>query len=109
MEVVMRVIPTTILAASSIICGCTDVQHRQYGAPDAGGSNTPHECDNPEVVVRDITIQSTEGFSGLPTDCWALTGKLRLIGPNITTLAPLGKLAAVTSLEVSGTKLTSFD
>lgn len=102
---------STTLVMCSALAACAQVGERGgFSGPDAGsGSSTTRTCDNLETVTGDLTITGTTGFSGLPSSCWELTGKLTLRGPAITSLDKLGDLRTVASLELDSTALTRID
>lgn len=85
--------------------------------PDRDPDRDPKtgECDlsddSIKVVEKNYTFKSNAEIedADLPSGCWDLDGTLRLESPNVTSLAKLGKLAAVTNLELINTKLTKLD
>lgn len=106
--------PTLLALLSSSLVACV--------APvgGGGGDRTPIDSDNKSVcatkpassvkaVTDDITIRTATDWDDLPTGCWDLDGKLTLEGDAVTSIAKLDHLVAVTSLEISGTKLASLD
>lgn len=83
---------------------------RGRGSNAAKDPHSDHgDCDDPERVSSPITIRSAADFDKLPKGCWDLWAKLRLEGPAITSLAGLGDLIAVDSIELVDTGLISFD
>jgi hypothetical protein len=106
---------TTIkaLLCSLLATACAPIGERGGNdGPDAGvsdGGSASTVCDNYEQRTLDLTISGDSGFSGLPTKCWKLVGKLTLSGPAVTSLAKLGDLREVRDLVIDNTGLTKLD
>ncbi len=81
---------------------------KRCGRTDAGTA-TERTCDDPEEVVRDLTIRDATDLEGLPSGCWSLNGDLRVEGGSITTLAGLGELIEVNDLSIVDSSLSSID
>jgi len=83
------------------------------GSSRGGDDDDDGECDldTAKVVEKNLDLRSAGDIDDakLPSGCWDLHGTLRIESPNVTTLAGLGKLAAVTNLELVNTKLTTLD
>jgi hypothetical protein len=111
-ESTMRITIKALLC-SLLATACAPIGERGGDiGPDAGTSgdgSASTVCDNYESKTMDLTISGDSGFTGLPSKCWKLVGKLTLNGPAITTLAKLGDLREVRDLVVDGTALTKFD
>ncbi|MBV8757486.1 MAG: hypothetical protein JO257_09435 [Deltaproteobacteria bacterium] len=102
---------TTQLLLCSLLAACAQVGGgggRYYGSPDAGSGSSARTCDDLVSVPGDMTITGSSGFTGLPTGCWELGGKLTLRGPAISSLDKLGDLRTVGSLEIDSTELSSI-
>jgi hypothetical protein len=103
-----------VLLCSLLATACAPIGERggNNDGPDAGtsdGGSASTACDNYEQRTLDLTISGDSGFTGLPTKCWKLSGKLTLSGPAVTSLAKLGDLREVTDLVIDGTGLTKLD
>ncbi len=105
----LTTLPALTLGLASLTACVAPVGGDQSGR----GRNPTGECDldSAKVVTKDLTLRSAEDIdeANLPGGCWDLDGTLRIESPNITSLAGLGKLAAVTNLELVNTKLTKLD
>lgn len=107
---------TTIMAVlSSFVAACAPLGNPGGGGyddgPDGGvdGGAVGGPCDDLVTKTMALNITGSAGFTGLPTTCWRLNGKLTLSGPAVTSVAKLGDLRGVTDLEIADTDLTSFD
>ncbi|HEY1556842.1 MAG TPA: hypothetical protein VGF94_18530 [Kofleriaceae bacterium] len=102
---------TTLLtvACSLLAPACMDVPHADYHYGADAGSGSATSCTNPELVVQDLEVDGNAAPDGAPTGCWTLQGKLIVTGSAVTSLANLGQLQGVQSLELANTGLTSFD
>lgn len=79
---------------------------------DEGGdrpTKTETGCKDPDVVSEPMTIRSDADFAEIPNRCWQLLSTLRIEGPNVTSLAKLGKLEGVDNLEIVDTALKAID
>lgn len=103
------------LLATVLAAGCVG----NVGGGDAArgrgqGSNVENaagdgDCAEPQKLTTAVTIRSQADFDKLPKACWDLWAKLRIEGPAVTSLAPLGKLVAVDSIELVDTNLATID
>jgi hypothetical protein len=104
-EMTMR---TTLLTVALLAPACMDVPHADYNfTPDAGSGSAT--CTNPELVVQDLQVDGNAAPDGVPSGCWTLQGKLLVTGSSVSSLANLGQLQSVQSLEIANSALTSFD
>ena len=71
--------------------------------------NEPSGCEDPTEVTTPITIRSDADFAQVPKTCWDLFAKLRIEGPNVASLAKLGRLKGVDDLELVDTNLVTID
>jgi len=106
---------TTIqaLLCSVLASACAPIgepgSHNNDG-PDAGVDGAASTvCDNYETKTMDLNVSGDSSFSGLPSKCWKLNGKLTLSGPAVTSLAKLGDLREVKDLVIDNTALTKLD
>jgi hypothetical protein len=114
-ESTMRITTKALLCSltSLLATACAPIGERgdDNDGPDAGtdGGSASTVCDNYEQRSLDLTISGDAGFTGLPTKCWKLNGRLTLTGPAVTSLAKLGDLREVSDLVIDGTALTKLD
>lgn len=104
----MRTTLTAMLCSLATACAPIGERGSDDEGPDAGVGSASATCDQIETKTMDISISGTAGFSGLPTRCWKLNGKLTLAGA-MTSLDKLGDLREVRDLVIDGTDLAKFD
>lgn len=104
-----RSLATLLLLAASACVG-------EVGGGDAGRTRKPKTTDEQststgecERLEAPVTIRAAADFDKLPAGCWDLYATLRIEGAAITSVARLGKLAAVNDLELVDTGLTTLD
>ncbi len=101
----------TPLLTTTLLAACV----APVGGDDSDRDPKVGDCDldddSIKVVSKNYTFKSIDDIEDaeLPSGCWDLDGTLRIESPNVTSLAKLGKLAAVTNLELINTKLTKLD
>ncbi len=101
---------TTLLALAASACV------GEVGGGDAGRTRKPKTTDEQSTssgecqkLETPVTIRAAADLEKLPTGCWDLFATLRIEGAAITSVARLGKLAAVNDLEIVDTGLTLLD
>ncbi|HTL32189.1 MAG TPA: hypothetical protein VL326_03640 [Kofleriaceae bacterium] len=105
---------TTTLALVSLLTACVapigDRTHDDFG-PDAGvdGSSATGACDNLKTVTMNLTVSGTANYTGLPSTCWKLNGKLTITGPAVSSVEKLGDLREVTDLEINDADISAFN
>jgi hypothetical protein len=76
---------------------------------DGSGSDHTGSDTNCEQVTHAVSITSPSDFDTLPKGCWDLYAPLTIQGSQVTSLAKLGDLIGIDSLEIIGTGLTTLD
>lgn len=95
--------------APLLAAGCVSVgDHGNAPATKPGPIDTTG-CAGVVTEPGDLTITSDDAPDGVPDGCWALSGKLTLLGPAVTSVAGLGDLRSVHDLEIDATSLTALD
>lgn len=102
----MRLASLTL--APLLAAGCVSVGDHGTGRTKPSPVDTTG-CTGVVSVPGDVTVTSDDPLDGVPTGCWALEGKLTLLGPGVTSAAALGDLRSVHDLEIDGTGLTALD
>jgi hypothetical protein len=106
----MRTTLQALLCSVAAACAPIGQHGDDHDGPDAGvDAGSAATCDQIETKTMDLTISGTSGFSGLPTKCWKLAGKLTLSSSSVTSLDKLGDLREVRDLVIDDTDLTKVD
>ena len=118
-DLIMRL--TTPFAATALVAttlaGCVgDVGDRRCkgracdgSGTDGSGSDHTGSDTNCEQVTHAVSITTPSDFDTLPKGCWDLYAPLTIQGSQVTSLAKLGNLIGIDSLEIIGTGLTTLD
>jgi hypothetical protein len=102
--------PFLLAMLSACVSPIGEREHDDFGADAGVGSGSAATgCDDLKIVTMNLTVSGTSAFTGLPTTCWKLNGKLVVTGPAVTSLAKLGDLRVVTDLELNDSELTKLD
>lgn len=104
----MRTPLLLVMTLGACVSPIGEREHEDFGA-DAGAGSAVTGCDDLKIVTMNLTVSGTSAFTGLPTTCWKLNGKLVVTGPAVTSLAKLGDLREVTDLEINDSELTKLD
>jgi hypothetical protein len=108
-ELTMRTPLLLALTLSACVSPIGEREHEDFGADAGVGRGSATGCDDLQIVTMNLTVSGTSAFTGLPTSCWKLNGKLVVTGPAVTSLAKLGDLREVTDLELDDSELTKLD
>ena len=109
-ELTMRTPLLLALTLSACVSPIGERDHEDFGADAGVGTGSAATgCDDLEIVTKNLTVSGTSAFTGLPTTCWKLNGKLVVTGPAVTSLAKLGDLREVTDLELNDSELAKLD
>ena len=101
--------PQQLSLAALVLAGACMAPPEDEERPDMRDDDTPAGCKDPKEVTTPITIRSDADFADIPTGCWDLFAKLRIEGPNVTSLVKLGSLKGVDHLEIVDTSLKTID
>ena len=101
--------PQQLSLAALLLAGACMAPPEDEPRPDGREDDTPAGCKDPKEITTPITIRTDADFADLPTGCWDLFAKLRIEGPNVTSLQKLGTLKGVDHLEIVDTSLTTID
>lgn len=98
---------TTLATLTAGCVGDTGGDAARSRKPKTDGGETPDGAC--KEVTTPVTIRAAADFDKLPTTCWDLFAKLRIEGAAVTSIAKLGKLKSVDSLEIVDTGLIGID